>query len=221
MCTIEGMSVSFGLHSRVLTACAGPIVVMILSTDASAQTVSNTAPVQRGTDLAVFAGVSSNADATAAGFAGIAGWQYTPTLAFEARFGWYDREAGSQGFGADFGVMYRVPRATFRPFVAAGMGLYRASFDPGVVPASDFYRLRTDPETGPSGGDAFTDTAARFGGGLDMSLGRNITLRPEASALVVWDGGRTYTMALVGVRLGYHFEDEPVTPARRSARSAR
>jgi hypothetical protein len=205
-----------------LTACTCAwIVAVALSGDARAQAVSDTAPVQRGTDLAVFAGVSSNADATALGFAGIAGWQYTPTLALEARFGWYDREEGSQGFGADFGVMYRVPRATVRPFVAVGVGLYRASFDPGVVPASDFYRSRTDAETGQSGGDAFTDTAARFGGGLDMTLGRNVTFRPEVSALLVWDGGRTYTMALIGIRIGYHFEDAPVTPARRSARGDR
>lgn len=188
----------------------------MLSSHASAQTVSQEPPVQRGTDLAAFVGVSSNADATGLGLAGIAGWQYTPTIALEARFGWYNREEGSQGFGADFGVMFRMPLATVRPFVAAGMGLYHASFDPGVVPKSDFYRLRTDAETGPSGGDSFTDTAARVGGGIDMTLGRNVTFRPEASALLVWDGSRSYSMALFGVRIGYHFEDRPVTPARRS-----
>lgn len=205
------------------TRITGPVLVLALALagDAAAQAVSDTEPVQRGTDLAVFAGASSNKEATGIGLAGIAGWQYTPTLALEARFGFYDREQGSEGFGADFGVMVRMPRARLRPFIAGGFGLYRASFDPGVIPESDFYRLRSDAETGPSGGDAFTDTAVRVSGGLDMLIGRNVTFRPEAGILLVWDGSRNYTLGIFGVRIGYHFEDRPVTPKRVSAPGAR
>jgi hypothetical protein len=44
---------------------------------------------------------------------------------------------------------------------------------------------------------------------------RNISIRPEASVILVHRNGATETITTVGVRLGYVFEDHPVTPSVR------
>jgi hypothetical protein len=199
---------------RVVVLLAG--IALGPAVPAMAQPVDDAPRGEGATDLAVLAGVTTNADATGLALAGIAGWQISPRFGLEARFGWYDREEGSTAFGADAGITMRVPtERAFSPFATAAFGVYRASFDAGVTPASDFYRDRLPEDH--TGLASFADTALRVGGGLHMAVGRNVTIRPEVSVIIVWDGSRTHTLALIGVRVGYIFEEKPVTPARRAA----
>jgi hypothetical protein len=51
----------------------------------------------------------------------------------------------------------------------------------------------------------FTDPAAVFGGGVTFNATRHLYVRPEARALVVIRDGDTYTVGLVGVRMGVRF----------------
>lgn len=51
----------------------------------------------------------------------------------------------------------------------------------------------------------FTDPAAVFGGGLTFNATKHLYVMPEARALVVIGDGDTYTVGLVGVRMGVRF----------------
>jgi hypothetical protein len=61
----------------------------------------------------------------------------------------------------------------------------------------------------------FTDPAWRISAGVDFVRHRNISIRPEASVVLVHRNGATDTITSIGVRLGYVFEDHPVTPSVR------
>ena len=192
-----------------------PLLLALASTLALVVPAGAQAPPapERGTDLAVFVGAASSQAATGGVIAGIAGWQLTPLVAAEARAGWFDRERGSSAFAADVGALVRLSvREPVRPYVTAGFGLYRAAFGGGARPGSPFYRRRVGSDIVPAGGASFTDPAARLGAGLDLAAGRNVTIRPEVGALIVWRDGHRHTLGSFGVRIGYRFEDRPVTP---------
>ena len=58
----------------------------------------------------------------------------------------------------------------------------------------------------------FTDPSLVGGGGFDMFVSRHWTIRPEILGTVVLRDSRTFVVTTGAVRLGYHFEDHPVTP---------
>lgn len=84
---------------------------------------------------------------------------------------------------------------------------------PGAVYAPQhmpsFYVNRLGPMTVPTGGRwgmrTFTDPALTLGGGVRLDLGRHLSVRPDARALVVIGGGDTYTTAIVSFNVGYRF----------------
>jgi len=61
----------------------------------------------------------------------------------------------------------------------------------------------------------FTDPAWRMAAGVDIIRRRNLSIRPEASMTLVDRNGATDTIATFGIRLGWIFEDHPVTPSVR------
>jgi hypothetical protein len=132
----------------------------------------------------------------------------------EARGTWLARGTDASAFEADLGVsMSVVDRRRATPFVGAGFGLYRAAFDSPSATMSGFYRRRLGAgELGMASDRTFTDPVFRLSAGVEMFLHGRFSVRPEASALFVRRDGRGETVGLVALRIGYRFEDRPVTP---------
>jgi hypothetical protein len=102
-----------------------------------------------------------------------------------------------------------IPRQTITPYVGASLGLYRAMFDSSSMPMPSFYRFRviTDRRTERL---IFTDPAFRMTAGVEIVNRRRITVRPEASSMIMWRDGRSEAITMIGVRFGYRFEDAGV-----------
>ncbi|MBI2189445.1 MAG: outer membrane beta-barrel protein [Acidobacteria bacterium] len=86
---------------------------------------------------------------------------------------------------------------------AVGAGVWGVGQMPG------FYGRRLGsvvvPTSGAWGTRSFTDPALSFGGGVRLNLVPHLELRPDARAIVVLDGGNSYTVGVFGVNLGYRF----------------
>jgi hypothetical protein len=163
----------------------------------------------RGTELGILVG-GAFASGTAAVASGVAGWEVTRWWSVEARGSWFAPGDGSSGFSADLGAVINViPRQDVTPYVGASFGFYRALFDSALTPMSSFYgdRVAADSRAERL---MFTDPAFRLAAGVEILNGRNITIRPEASSMLMWRDGRSEAMAMVGVRVGYRFEDRTV-----------
>lgn len=174
-------------------------------------------PTLRCASLNIFGGVST-AESDAGGLAGgAAGWQITPRFGLEGDASWLDRPGSEAGFSAAIHARWSLVtgwRAT--PFVKAGGGLYHASFDvyDDTVPA--FYRDRLEGGAGEAGSNrSFTDPAVIAGGGVDILLSRRVSLRPQADAMFVFDHGTSRVMPVFTLHLAFHFEEHPITPARK------
>jgi hypothetical protein len=167
---------------------------------------------ERATELSVLVGAASSAG-TGVAVEGIAGWELNKWAGVEARGGWFQRGRGADAFSADVGATLNVlAKRNVTPYVGAGIGLYRAWFDSVDARMSSFYRRRLQAEG--AGDLSFTDPALRLTAGIDIITRRSVTIRPEASSLVIWRDGRSDAVALLGVRLGFRFEDQVITPAR-------
>ena len=188
---------------------------------AGAQTTSTT-DFQRATTLAGFAGaaaIASRADLSLG--AGI-GWELTPHFTIEARGFWLDEGPDADGFAAVLGA--RVPLLTRRavvPFVAGGAGLYLARFEAAQPGMHQFYQRRITPNARGWTGATFEDFALSFTGGADVYLAQHLALRPELTVLLVRAGSNARAVQVFGAQLAYHFEDHPVTPARRTVLDGR
>jgi hypothetical protein len=129
------------------------------------------------------------------------GWELLPHFTIEGRGFWLDEGPNADAFAAVLGV--RVPLLTRRvvvPFVASGAGLYLSRFETGAT---------------------FEDFALSFTGGADVYLSQHLALRPELTVLVVTETSSARTVPVFGAQLAYHFEDHPITPARRRSAGAR
>lgn len=193
----------------------GGVALCLLGAAASASGQGDRSPeATRGTELAALVAVASTGSHTGSLVGGHIAWQWSRRVTAEARAAWLDRGRGADGFAADVGgtVALIAPR-TVTPVVGAGFGLYRASFDRAGAPLPDFYRRRLGTGVAPAN-RSFTDPALRVTAGVDLKIGRRVSIRPEASALMAFDGGRSQTLGVFGVRVGYRFEDRPITPTR-------
>ncbi|MGE3276186.1 MAG: hypothetical protein AB7O67_13825 [Vicinamibacterales bacterium] len=78
---------------------------------------------------------------------------------------------------------------------------------PDHVPA--FYRTRMGnlepPVNGAWDSRRFTDPALSLGGGASLAVGRHLVLRPDVRALVVFGDGRTQTIGLFNLGVGFRF----------------
>lgn len=189
---------------------------LLISVSARAQNPLVGPRAEKGTELGVFVGAASTAVRTDATVGGTADWHLMPWIAVEARGSWFRRGSGADAFGADVGALVNIAAGQdVAPYVGVGFGLYRATFDAPTSPMSNFYRRRMGPADGGPGGAGltFTDPALRITGGLNILTRYHLTVRPEASALIVRRDGYGETMAVFGVRIGYRFEERPITPA--------
>jgi hypothetical protein len=190
--------------------------MLTLSWNASAQQVADS-DWKHGTTLSAFAGAGTDSSKTGAVGGMSMGWEATPVLAFEGSGSWLDRGAGADAFAAALKVQAGLRSVrTVVPFVEAGFGLYRAWFDPESTSIPEFYerRMNTTAPATPTP-RTFTDPALVFGGGVSLFASRRISLRPDVETMLVRADGQSYFVTTVAVRLAYHFEEHPVTPARR------
>lgn len=168
---------------------------------------------ERGTHLDGLLGVGTTDVHTGPVIGGIVGWRFAGGLAAEARASWLARGTGASAFHADIGGLVNVMnRERLRPFIGAGFGVYRAAFDSPASPMSDFYRRRLGQGLIGNQSTTFVDPAVRLSAGADWRVHDHVSIRPEVSAVFVRRNGRGESIALIGCRIGYRFEDRPITP---------
>jgi hypothetical protein len=169
----------------------------------------------RGTDIVGSAGIAANGS-TGAVWGGALGWQITSGLAIEGNGNWFNYGQDSTAFSGALRARIRLfGPPTCAPFVHGGIGLYRATFGPNAASIPEFYlrRLTAPPQVITP--RTFTDPTVVVGGGLNLALSRHVALRPDATATMVFDDGRTHVATTVMLNVVYHFEHHPVTPSRR------
>jgi hypothetical protein len=183
----------------------------------AAQTPAELNVAGRGTELGALVGAAAASTETAPVFSGTVDWRLTRWVAVEARGSWFARGLDATGIGADVGALVNVVRRrAVTPYVGAAFGLYRARMNVAHATVPDFYRRRADdPAMLPTTARAFTDPAWRLSAGIDVVGRRHLSIRPEAAVMIVHRSGSTDTITSIGVRLGYIFEDHPVTPSTR------
>ena len=159
--------------------------------------------VQRGAELSLFAGATTDAPA----FGWSAGWRVSPSVALEGSGAWVDDGPAVEGFAAMFSArVYLSTTNRMAPFISAGAGLFHASVTPSDSRAPDFYLDRIVPGTPEK---AFNDFVAAGGAGLDVHIGGRLWLRPDARLLVVVDGWRKNVLMLAGFHFSYRFSGAP------------
>jgi hypothetical protein len=192
------------------------IMAALTATWAGAQTPAQSHFLDRGTELGGSFAAAATSSETAPMLSGTAGWGINPWFTIEGRGAWFARGEHTNGLGADVGALVNVVRKRHTtPYVAVAFGLYRQTIDTDMADVSDFYRHRMHQSVGGLSVRTFTDPAWRFGAGVDMIRHRTISIRPEAGVTLVHRNGATDTITTFGVRLGWIFEDHPVTPSVR------
>jgi hypothetical protein len=162
-----------------------------------------------GTALTLNPGVTwANSDAGASLGGGI-GWEVTPRLSIEGLGTWLNRAESSEAFSAAIRTRYALVPRRNAPFVEGGFGMYRTTIDPTSGSVPDFYQHRMGD---PTRRQTFTDPAFFTGGGWTFFVSRHIAIQPALEGTLVTRDGRAYPLTSAVVRLGYHFEDHPVTP---------
>jgi outer membrane protein with beta-barrel domain len=195
-------------------ACAIASALVAVSALAFAQeSTQNT--WSHGTTLNLFAGASSEPMKGAFTAGGAIGWQLTPTIAIEGTGGWIDSQSSSPWFTAALKAQARLAYAAgTNPYVEGGIGLCRATFDAGQANVPTFYHQRMMETPGASlMNHTFTDPTFAFGAGLNILVTRHVAIRPAVELTTVFRDRNTLTMTAGVVRLAYHFENHPVTPA--------
>ena len=184
---------------------------------AAAQTPAQLNVAGRGTDLGGSIAVATSSSDTGPMVAGSVGWRITRWITAEARGGWLASGPGVDGISADVGALVNVvARRRTTPYVGLAFGLYSATIDSGASHVPSFYGVRMQEGlSGVTSSQTFTDPAWRLTAGVDLVWHRSISIRPEASVILVPHNGATETITTFGVRLGFVFEDHPVTPQTR------
>ena len=201
---------------RIAPLAVRAAVVLLMVTSAPAAAQNDRQPSgERGTELNGLIGVGTNETHTGLTLAGIAGWQMSSWAILEARGAWLERGNRADSFEADVGALVKVVRKVpVAPYVGAGFGLYQAKFDGPNATMSDFYRQRIEEGGVTSASQAFVDPALRLSAGADLRVSRRVSLRPEASAIIVRRDGHGETIGWFGLRFSFRFEEHSVTPQR-------
>ena len=170
------------------------------------------------TELGLFAGSARMTSDTGLQIGTTLGWNVSRWLTVEGRADWFDRSVGNIAFGATMNALVNViARRPVTPYVTAGFGLHHQSFDTTTGSIPEFYSRRMVADSGQLGPPphSFTYPALAVGGGVDWLVTRNLTIRPEAGVRFVYGDGQTASLVSVGVRVGYVFENHPITPSVR------
>lgn len=198
--------------SRLIAALGLALGVFVMAPGRATAQDRPPAP-ERGTHLDGLVGVGTTDVHTGAVLSGIVGWRVISEAAAEVRGTWLARGTGASAFHADVGGIFNVlNRERVRPFVGGGFGLYRASFDSSASRMSGFYRARLGTGVVGNQSHTFVDPAFRLSAGVDWRVHARLSIRPEVSGVFVRRGGRGESIAILGCRVGYRFEDRPVTP---------
>lgn len=170
----------------------------------------------RGTTIEVSAGAATASSRTGAALGGGVGWEITPQLALYGSLNWLDRPGRAEAFGADLTVQYVLtPPLAMAPYVKGGVGVHRASFDSPLDEVPEFYRRRLESDPGPFVARTFTDPSFVVGAGARYLASRQWSIQPEVTAAVLRRQARSHVITSVVLRVGYHFEDHPITPSRQ------
>lgn len=171
-----------------------------------------------GTTLNVFAGGAATTRDWAGAGGGAMGWELKPWFALEGSGGWLDWGHDAHAFTATMTAHAALPTPRpLVPFFAGGAGVYHASFDRYHDSLPAFYRHRmATMRDEPRQRMTFTDPSLVGGGGVEVFVSRHWTLRPEVMVHIVMRDARSFVATTGVVRLGYHFEDHPVTPIART-----
>jgi hypothetical protein len=210
---------------RYLPLTALFLVVASVGAEAQPPTSLPYEPSTHCTSLSLFGGVATAESEPGALLGGSAGWQLSPRFSFEGNVMWLDRPNSETGFAAAFTAHVNLLRGkVVVPFLTGGLGFYHASVDASDDAAPKFYADRFNAE----GDDVdtkrtFTDPSFVVGGGVDIFLSPQLTLRPQGDAMVVVGDGHSRVVPTFTLHLVYHFRDHPITPSRTtaSARTAR
>jgi hypothetical protein len=191
-------------------------LLLVRPASAPAQTTGPEHAWSNGTTIEGFAGAATDSSTTGALAGGGAGWEMTPRFGIAGSMAWLDRGTGAGAFSAALTAHASLlsPRGVV-PFVTGGFGLYRASFDAVDDSIPDFYRPRIEAESGPQTTFTFTDPAFVVGGGVNVFASRNWSIRPKVDVMIVVRDSQSYVVTAAAVGVAYHFEDHPITPARK------
>src|SRR4029078_13336424 len=186
--------------ARHIILWVATIAMIAAAAEAWGQT-SKATQWQRGTTLGGFGGVAS-LDSTTPALGTALGWELHRHVTVEGRGIWMTKDPGRNEFLVALNAI--VPLQPLRhvvPFALAGVGMYQASVDAptGDVPAFYQQRLHGHPRA------TFEDLALPFGGGATVFVTSHIAIRPEASLILIMNGGETRTVGLYGVHVAYHF----------------
>jgi len=193
------------------------VMTALTAASVGAQTPAQSNFVGRGTELGGSLGVAATSSETAPTLNGSVGWGINHWVTVEARGAWLARGADTNGIGADVGARVNLfRRRQTTPYVGGGFGLYRETVDTPDAEVSDFYSTRMHERAGMTLSTwTFTAPSWRISTGVDIITHRNLSIRPEASVILVHRNGMTETITAIGVRLGSIFEDHPVTRSVR------
>jgi hypothetical protein len=203
------------MRQRSSTVCAFTVVALALSVPAWTQPAPEAHEWGHGTTLTGFTGAAVDSSRSGALFGGAIGWEMTPKVAIEGSGLWVEHGSGTDAFAGALKVQAALLRRhAARPFLQAGVGLYRASFDVrDEMP--DFYgdRIRSDP-FGHGLIRTFMDPSLVAGGGVDLFVSRNLAVRPDIETMFVLHDGKSHVVTAIRINVAYHFEEHPVTPVR-------
>jgi hypothetical protein len=203
------------MRQRSSTVCAVTVVALALSVPAWAQPAPEAHEWGHGTTLTGFTGAAVDSLRSGPLFGGAIGWEIMPKLAIEGSGLWVEHGSGTDAFAGALKVQAALLRRhAARPFLQAGVGLYRASFDVrDEMP--DFYSDRIRSEISGHGLiRTFMDPTLVAGGGVDLLVSRNLAVRPDIETMFVLHDGKSHVVTAIRINVVYHFEEHPVTPAR-------
>jgi len=165
-----------------------------------------------GTTLNLVGGAAAVSGDRAAIAGGAFGWEIRPWFAIEGGGTWLDWGQAAHAFAPSVAAQVGLLTRPFVPFVTGGVGLYHASFNRLDSTMPGFYRRRMMGMSDMGSTATFTDPSVVGGGGVNVFVSRHWTIRPEILATAVLRDSHRFIVTTGAVRLGYHFEDHPVTP---------
>ena len=187
----------------------------LLATAVAARAQSATPDSSPFTTANLLVGVSSTSSGREPVVGGALGWDVARRLNIEMTAKWVLPDRGAETMSLTFGANVRLaPGRAVVPFLSAGVGLYKASFDSSWSDLPGFYGRRLS-ESGTQLQETieFTDPALAVGGGVSVFASRHVSIRPEVEVLWVRSGSANHVVTSASVRLAYHFERRPITPA--------
>ena len=219
------------MNRVVRTLRLASVLICAVAASTAAQTPS--VPSQPGpVALSVVGGLASGSSSTGGAIGGTFTLDVSDRLSIETAGSYLDRGRGADGVYGNAGLLVNLLPAgsTVVPYAAIGGGVYHVSFDLDAPHIMDMQsqafmtqwadrafaqmprmyadRLRSMIWPEPPGGwgrRSFTDPVMTLGGGVRLDLTPHLSLRPDVRALVVFGDGRSSTLGMFSLGVGYRF----------------